>query len=155
MQRIYCSSTRVVVGSLLGLCAWSHSRGGGQIPPSWRRRSGRYGAFRSHQDPPLHHKCREGGHHTNRDTTCPLGGMHAMCGSPHRSRAVHGMMRDQVVVATRGLAELCCWRLSFFLVLTKEGFYNFHGLLSPGKAYPPLFRRYSRRENRCCGKGPM
>ena len=65
------------------------------------------------------------------------------------------MMRDQVVVATRGLAELCCWRLSFFLVLTKEGFYNFHGLLSPGKAYPPLFRRYSRRENRCCGKGPM
>ena len=149
----FFSSTCLVVESPLGLCAWSHSSGRGQHSPSWRRRSGRCGAFRSrHQDPPLH-KCREGGHHTNRDTACPLGGMHGMCGSPHSSPAVHGMMRDQVVVATRGLAESCCWRLLLFsLVLTKEGFYNLHRLLSPGKAYPPLLRRYSRRENRYCGK---
>ena len=78
-----------------------------------------------------------------------------MCGSPHSSPAVHGMMRDQVVIATRDLAELCCWRLLFFLVRTKEGFYHFHMMLPPGKAYPPLFRRYSRRENRYCGKGPI
>ena len=77
-----------------------------------------------------------------------------MCGGPHSSPAVHGMMRDQVVVATRGLADLCCWRMLFFLVLTKEGFYYCHRLLSPGKAYPPLFCRYSRCEKRYFGNGP-
>ena len=78
-----------------------------------------------------------------------------MFGSQHSSPAVRSMMRDQVVAATRGLAELCCGRLSFSLMLTKGGFCNFHWLLSPGKAYPPLLRRYSRRENRYCGKGPI
>ena len=152
---IYCSSTRLVAESPFIICAWSHSSGRGQPPPSWRRRSSRCDAFRSrHQDPPLHKYC-EGGHHTNRDTTCPLGGMHAMCGSPHRSRAVHGMMRDQVVVATRGLAELCCWRL-FFLVLTKEVSTVFIGCCRPGRptrGYSVVIPASRTATN--CGKVPI
>ena len=156
MQRISFSSTRLLVGSPLGLCAWSHSSGRGQPPLSWRRRSGRCGAFRSrHQDPPLHHKCREGGHHANRDTACPLEGMQAMCGSPHSSPAVHSMMRDQVVVATRGLAELCCWRL-FFLVLTKEVSTVFIGCCRPGRptrGYSVVIPASRTATN--CGKVPI
>ena len=94
-------------------------------------RSGRCGAFRCrHQDPPLHHKCREGGHHANRDTACPLEGMHTICGRAHSSPAVHSMMRDQVVLATRGLAELYCCSV---LGLTRRISTIFIGCCRPGR----------------------
>ena len=83
-----------------------------------------------------------------------------MCGSPHRSRAVHGMMRDQVVVATRGLVEL------FVLLETavlprahKGGFLQFSLAVVAREGLPatipPLSRRSPRRENRHRGKGPI
>ena len=62
-----------------------------------------------------------------------------MFGSQHSSPAVRSMMRDQVVAATRGLAELCCGRLSFSLMLTKGVSAIFIGYCRPGRPT----RRYS------------
>ena len=63
-----------------------------------------------------------------------------MRASPHSSPAVQGMMCAQVVDAARGLEEVVLLETVLFLVHTKEGLCSFRWLLSPGKAYPPLFR---------------
>ena len=84
--------------------------------------------------------CREGGHHTNRDTHAHREGQSHMYASPHSSPAVEGMICEQVVAATRGLEEISLLGTVVFLVHIKEGVCNFQCMLSPDETYPLLLR---------------